>query len=28
LLNPEHSDSRKLKIGKPKPFDFDLRMFR
>ena len=28
LLNPQHSDFRKLKIGKPKPFDFDLRMFR
>ena len=28
LLNPEHSDFHKLKIEKPKPFDFDLRMFR
>jgi hypothetical protein len=28
LLNPEHSDFRKLKIEKPKPFEFDLRMFR
>src|SRR5277367_3033689 len=28
LLNPEHSDFRKLRIGKPKPFEFDLRMFR
>lgn len=28
LLNPGHSDFRKLKIGKPKPFEFDLRMFR
>ncbi len=28
LLNPEHSDFRKLKIGKPKAFEFDLRMFR
>jgi RES domain-containing protein len=28
LLNPEHSDFRKLKIGKPAPFEFDLRMFR
>jgi RES domain-containing protein len=28
LLNPGHTDFRKLKIGRPKPFDFDLRMFR
>jgi|SRR5580704_8622009 RES domain-containing protein len=28
LLNPEHSDFRKIKIEKPKPFEFDLRMFR
>jgi|SRR5437868_6479914 len=28
LLNPEHSDFRKLKIEKPKPFELDLRMFR
>ena len=28
LLNPEHSDFRKLKIEKSKPFEFDLRMFR
>lgn len=28
LLNPGHSDFRKIRIGKPKPFDFDLRMFR
>jgi RES domain-containing protein len=28
LLNPEHSEFRKLKIEKPKPFEFDLRMFR
>jgi RES domain-containing protein len=28
LLNPEHSDFRKLKIEKAKSFDFDLRMFR
>ncbi len=28
LINPEHSDFRKLKIEKPKPFEFDLRMFR
>jgi len=28
LLNPEHSDFRKLRIEKPKPFQFDLRMFR
>jgi RES domain-containing protein len=28
LLNPAHSDFRTLKIGKPKPFEFDLRMYR
>jgi RES domain-containing protein len=28
LLNPEHSDFRKLRIEKSKPFQFDLRMFR
>lgn len=28
LINPQHSDFRKLKIEKPKPFEFDLRMFR
>jgi len=28
LLNPEHSDFRKLKIERPKAFEFDLRMFR
>jgi RES domain-containing protein len=28
LLNPEHSDFRKLKIERPNPFEFDLRMFR
>ncbi|MGB6385253.1 MAG: RES family NAD+ phosphorylase [Terriglobales bacterium] len=28
LLNPQHSDFRKLKIEKPMPFEFDLRMFR
>jgi RES domain-containing protein len=28
LLNPEHSGFRKLSIEKPKPFEFDLRMFR
>lgn len=28
LLNPLHPDLRKLKIEKPKPFEFDLRMFR
>jgi RES domain-containing protein len=27
LLNPAHSDFRKLKIEKPRPFEFDLRMF-
>jgi hypothetical protein len=27
LLNPQHSDFRKLKIEKPQPFEFDLRMF-
>lgn len=28
LLNPEHTDFRKLKIGKARAFEFDLRMFR
>jgi RES domain-containing protein len=28
LLNPRHPDFRKLKIKKPKRFEFDLRMFR
>ena len=28
LLNPAHSDFPKLKIVKPRPFQFDLRMFR
>jgi RES domain-containing protein len=28
LLNPKHSDFRKIKIEKPKRFEFDLRMFR
>jgi RES domain-containing protein len=28
LLNPEHSDFRKVKIEKPNLFQFDLRMFR
>ncbi len=28
LLNPAHSDFRKLKIDKPVRFEFDLRMFR
>jgi RES domain-containing protein len=28
LLNPGHADMRKIKIGKPKRFEFDLRMFR
>jgi len=28
LLNPEHRDFHRLRIGKPKPFEFDLRMFR
>jgi RES domain-containing protein len=28
LLNPAHSDFRKLKIEKPDRFEFDLRMFR
>lgn len=28
LLNPEHSDFRKVKVGKVKAFEFDLRMFR
>ena len=28
LLNPRHSDFRKLRIKKPRRFEFDLRMFR
>ncbi len=28
LINPGHADFCELKIGKPKPFEFDLRMFR
>ncbi len=28
LLNPSHSDFRKVKIGHPEPFIFDPRMFR
>lgn len=28
LLNPAHSDFRKLKIESARPFEFDLRMFR
>lgn len=28
LINPMHPDFRKLKIEKPRPFEFDLRMFR
>jgi RES domain-containing protein len=28
LVNPAHPDFRRLKIEKPKPFEFDLRMFR
>ncbi|MGA7558260.1 MAG: RES family NAD+ phosphorylase [Terriglobales bacterium] len=28
LLNPAHSDFHKLKIERPKRFEFDLRMFR
>lgn len=28
LLNPSHPDFRKIKIQYPKPFEFDLRMFR
>jgi RES domain-containing protein len=27
LLNPAHSDFRRVKIQHPKPFEFDLRMF-
>ena len=27
LLNPAHADFRKLKVHKPEPFEFDLRMF-
>jgi RES domain-containing protein len=28
LLNPDHPDFATLKFQKPKPFEFDLRMFR
>jgi RES domain-containing protein len=28
LLNPGHSDFRKIKIARPRRFEFDLRMFR
>lgn len=28
LLNPDHPDFAKLAFQKPKPFEFDLRMFR
>lgn len=28
LLNPRHSDFSKVRIEKPKRFEFDLRMFR
>lgn len=28
LLNPDHPDFAKLNVQKPKPFEFDLRMFR
>jgi RES domain-containing protein len=28
LLNPAHADFVRIKIQKPKPFQFDLRMFR
>lgn len=28
LLNPAHADFRKVKVHKPRPFEFDLRMFR
>jgi RES domain-containing protein len=28
LLNPDHPDFGKLKLQEPKPFEFDLRMFR
>lgn len=27
LLNPAHGDFRKIKVHKPQPFEFDLRMF-
>jgi RES domain-containing protein len=27
LLNPAHGDFRKIKVQKPQPFEFDLRMF-
>jgi RES domain-containing protein len=28
LLNPAHPDFAKIKLHKPKPFEFDVRMFR
>ena len=28
LLNPDHPDFARLKFQKPRPFEFDLRMFR
>lgn len=28
LLNPAHPDFERIKFGHPKPFEFDLRMFR
>jgi RES domain-containing protein len=28
LLNPDHPDFSQLKFHKPRPFEFDLRMFR
>jgi len=28
LLNPTHPDFRKLRVRTPRPFEFDLRMFR
>jgi len=28
LLNPEHSDFPRLKVSRPRRFDFDLRMWK
>jgi RES domain-containing protein len=28
LLNPEHSDFAKVRLEDPRPFEFDIRMFR
>ena len=28
LLNPQHKDFRAIRIAKPRPFEFDLRLLR